>query len=97
VPKLTRVALLVNPAGDAFSKSLTEQTEAAAKASGATVHIVSVSKPEELAGAFKTMADHHDEGVIVQGPIFIPSFAQIARLGLRHHLPSVSAPKGLPS
>jgi putative ABC transport system substrate-binding protein len=93
VPKLTRVALLINPAGDAFSKSLTEQTRAAAKISGAAVHVVSVTRAEELERAFKTMADHHDDGVMVQGPIFMPSFGQIARLGLHHRLPSVSAPK----
>ena len=93
VPKLTRVALLINPAGDAFSKSLTEQAEAAAKSSGITVHVVSVSRDEELERAFKAIADHHDEGVIIQGPIFIPSFEQIAKLSLRHRLPSVSAPK----
>jgi putative tryptophan/tyrosine transport system substrate-binding protein len=93
VPKLTRVALLINPAGEAFSKSMTEQTEVAAKHSGVTVDVVSVSLSEELERAFKTIADHRDDGVIIQGPIFIPSFAQIARLGLRHRLPSVSAPK----
>jgi putative ABC transport system substrate-binding protein len=93
VPKLLRVALLINPAGDAFSKSLTEQTRAAAKISGATVHVVSVTRAEELERAFKAIADHHDDGVVVQGPIFMPSFGQIARLGLQYRLPSVSAPR----
>jgi putative ABC transport system substrate-binding protein len=93
VPRLTRVALLINPVGDAFSKSLTTETQAAAKTSGIAVHVVSVSRAEELDRAFAAMAGHQDEGVIVQGPVFTPSFAQIARLGLRHRLPSVSAPK----
>jgi putative tryptophan/tyrosine transport system substrate-binding protein len=93
VPRLTRVALLINPAGEAFSKSMTEQTAAAAKRTGIVVDVVSVSRTDELERAFKTIADRHDDGVIVQGPIFIPSFPQIARLGLRHRLASVSAPK----
>src|SRR5262245_3359983 len=52
VPKLTRVALLINPAGDAFSKSLTDQTEIAAKTSGVVVDVVRVSRAEELEEAF---------------------------------------------
>jgi len=93
VPTLTRVALLINPAGDAFSKALTAQTQAAAKSSGVNVHVVSVPTAEALERAFATMAEHQDEGVIVQGPVFTPSFGRIAQLGLRHRLPLVSAPR----
>jgi ABC-type uncharacterized transport system substrate-binding protein len=52
-----------------------------------------VTRVEELDRAFKTIADHHDDGVIVQRPIFMPSFGQIARLGLHYRVPSVSAPR----
>jgi putative ABC transport system substrate-binding protein len=92
VPRLTRVALLINPNHDTFSKSLTAQTQAAAKTSGIRLHVVSVRRVEELERAFATMAEHQDEGVIVQG-IFTASFGQIAQFGLRHRLPSISAPK----
>jgi putative ABC transport system substrate-binding protein len=93
VPRLARLALLVNPAGDMFSKTLTAQAQAAAKTSGVTLHVINVLNAEEIKRAFETIVDHHDEGVIVQGPIFIASFEKIAQLGLRYHLPSVSAPK----
>ena len=93
VPRLTRLALLIHPIGDTFSKTLTEATQAAAKSSGIRLHVVRVPKPEELEGAFATMAEHRDEGVIVQGPIFATSFRLIAQSALRHRLPSVSTPK----
>jgi putative tryptophan/tyrosine transport system substrate-binding protein len=93
VPRLVRLALLVNPAGDVFSKTLTAQAEAAAKTSGVTLHVINVLNAEELNRMFEKIVDHHDEGVMVQGPIFTASFGRIAQLGLRYHLPSVSAPK----
>src|SRR6266850_5077100 len=65
VPKLTRLALLVNPA-DPFSKSLIEYTQAAAKTVGVEVHVVIARNAEELERAFATMAEHQDEGVLVQ-------------------------------
>jgi len=92
VPRFTRLALLINPASDTFSKTLTAQTLAAAKTSGVMLHVVSVWNAEELERAFTTMAEHRDEGVIVQG-VFTTSFGRIAQFGLRHRLPSISAPK----
>ncbi len=66
VPKLTRLALLIHPAGDTFSRTLTAQTQAAAKTSGMSLHVVSVPKAEDLERAFATMAERRDEGVIVR-------------------------------
>ena len=93
VPKLRRLALLINPdPSDLYPKVLTEQMQAAAKTAGVGVHVVSVRNAEELEGAFATMAEHQDEGVIVQG-IFSTAFERIAQLGLRHRLPSSSSQK----
>jgi len=92
VPRLTRLALLINPSSDTFSKSLTAHAQAAAKTGGIQLHVVSVRNPEGLERAFATMAEHRDEGLIVQG-VFTASFGQIAQFGLRHRLPSISAPK----
>src|SRR5512143_4028195 len=91
VPRFTRLALLTNPASDAFSKTLTAQTQAAAT-SGLMLHVVSVRNAEELERAFTTMAERRDEGVIVQG-VFTASFGRIAQFGLRQRLASISAPK----
>jgi putative ABC transport system substrate-binding protein len=93
VPGLTRLALLTNPIGDTFSKSLAAQAQAAAKTTGIRLHLVSVSNADELEPAFTTMASYRDEGVMVQGPIFVPLFERIAQLGLRYRLPMISAPK----
>jgi ABC-type uncharacterized transport system substrate-binding protein len=93
VPKLTRLALIINPAGDTFSRALASQTQAAAKTSGIRVHVVSVPNADGLDSAFATIVDQRDEAVILQGPIFTASFGLIASLGLRHRLPLVSAPR----
>jgi putative tryptophan/tyrosine transport system substrate-binding protein len=93
VPGLRRLALLIIPhSDDPYSKSLTEQTQAAAKTTGIGLHVVSVQKIEEFERAFATMAEHRDEGVIVQG-VFTTSFGRIAQLGLRYHLLSISSTK----
>ena len=93
VPRLTRLALLIHPLGDAFSKTLTAQTQAAANTAGITLHVVTVPTTDELERAFAAMAERRDEGAIVQGPIFTTSFERIAQLALRRRLPAVSAPK----
>ena len=93
VPRLTRVALLVNPEADTFSKAFATKAQAVATTSGIKLHVVNVSNAEELDRAFAAMADQRDEGVLVQGPIFIPSFGRIVALGQRYRLPLVSAPR----
>ena len=55
--------------------------------------MVNVSGADELDRAFAGMVDQRDEGVLVQGPIFIPSFGRIVALALRYRLPLVSAPR----
>ena len=57
-----------------------------------TLHVVSVRSAGELERAFATMAEHRDQGVIVQG-VFTASFGRVAQFGLRHRLASISAPK----
>jgi ABC-type uncharacterized transport system substrate-binding protein len=93
VPKLARVALLINSAGGAFSRALTTQMEMAARTTSVTLHVIRVSNADELPRAFAAAADQKDHGVIVQGPIFNEWFDRIAQLGLRHHLPVLSAPR----
>jgi putative ABC transport system substrate-binding protein len=93
VPSLRRVALLVNPAGGAFTTAMTAQTQAAANTSHIGLHVVQVRNGDDLERAFVTMTNHQDEAVVIQGPIFIPLFGRIAQMGLRHRLPSISTPK----
>jgi putative ABC transport system substrate-binding protein len=93
IPRVRRLALLISNVAASFAKELTAQTQAAAKTSGITVHVVSVTDAEELERAFAMITAQHDEGVIVQGPVFTTSFGRIAQLGLRHRLPMIAAPK----
>ena len=46
-----------------------------------TLHVVSVRSAGELERAFATMAEHRDQGVIVQG-VFTASFGRVAQFGL---------------
>lgn len=88
VPRFTRLALLIHPFGDTFSKTLTEQTQAAAKRSGIRLHVVSVPDPEDLERAFATMAAQHDEGRRSDA-----SRGRASATACRRSLPRRSSPK----
>ncbi len=91
VPKLSRVAVLVNP-GNAAHARILMNVQAAAQKGGIKVLPVEAQTPQEIERAFSTMAREHAGAVIVVlDPLFIQQVLQIAEQATRHRLPSIFA------
>jgi ABC-type uncharacterized transport system substrate-binding protein len=88
VPGLVRVGLLIHGA-DPLDKAFMEETQAAAAKARILLHIVSVSRPEDLDAAFSAMTKARVGAVIVPGNLPVPA-AQTAQLAMRYRLPSIA-------
>jgi len=91
VPKLSRVAILVNPANPAHATIL-KNVQAAARKSGIKVLAVEAPTPNEIERAFSKMARENAGAVIVAlDPLFIQQVLQIAAQATKRRLPSTFA------
>lgn len=90
VPKLSRVAVLVNPANLSHGTVL-KSIQAAAQGTGAKILPVEVRSAREIENAFSEMAQKKVEAVLVaRDVIFVGQGRQIAELATKHRLPSIS-------
>jgi putative tryptophan/tyrosine transport system substrate-binding protein len=89
VPTAALVGVLVNPTNvnaDAILKDL----QAAARAIGLQIHLLRASTELEIEAAFATLLDLRAGGLMVgTDPFFNSRSEQLARLGLRHAVPTV--------
>ena len=87
VPRITRVALLSDPA------SVLQQVrtaERAARSLGVHVHVVNVNRPDALEAAFAEAKRNRAEALIVLGsPFFSTHRTSLVRLAARHRLPTM--------
>jgi putative ABC transport system substrate-binding protein len=91
VPKLSRVAILLNPANSAHAAVLKNLQSAAQKA-GIKALPVTAQTPQEIETAFSTMVRENAGAVMVAlDPLFIQQVTQIAVHATKHHLPSIFA------
>ena len=91
VPKLTRVAVLVNPSNPSGA-ALLKNLEGVAPKAGVKLFPVQAGTPRELDTAFGVMAREKAGGVIVAlDAFFIQQQGQIVQLAAQHRLPSISA------
>jgi putative tryptophan/tyrosine transport system substrate-binding protein len=91
VPRIRRVAILWNDTNPGARVTF-EQTRTAATRVGLEVATVAVRSPEDLDGAVEHAAAGKPDGLIVIHDVLTVSHrAQIARLALKHKLPSICA------
>jgi putative tryptophan/tyrosine transport system substrate-binding protein len=91
VSRLSRVAVLVNPANAAHA-AIPKNVQAAAQKAGIKVLAVEAQTPQEIENAFSRMARENAGAVIVTlDPLFIQQVAQIAAQATKHRLPSIYA------
>ena len=91
VPKLSHVAVMVNP-GNSSHKVTLKNVQAAAQRTGIKIVPVEAQTPQEIENAFTVMAREHTGAVIaVSDSFFIQQRRQIAELAAKHRLPSISA------
>ena len=90
VPKLSRVAVLVNPVNPSLA-TLLKNVQSAAQGAGVKVLPVEARTAEEIENAFPTMTQGNAGAVIVAvDSLFIQQYRKIAELAAKNRLPSVS-------
>jgi putative ABC transport system substrate-binding protein len=89
VPKVSRVALLWNPANPGSAPQLRE-AEAAARALGVRLQALEARTPQEIDSAFAAMTRERAGALVVLGDaIFLNQRKQLAELAAKKHLPAV--------
>ncbi len=89
VPRLSRVAVLVNPANSAHAE-IVKNVQAAAKNAGIKALPVNAQTPQEIESAFFAIARERAGAVVVGlDPLFIQQERQIAAQAAKHRLPSI--------
>jgi putative ABC transport system substrate-binding protein len=89
VPRLERVAMLVNPGNDAHA-GLATALEKSGRASGRSIVTVHAATAQEIEPAVATAARQRAGALVVAlDPLFIQQQREIAQAALRHGLPTV--------
>jgi len=90
-PKVTHVAVLVNPSNTAVAIFL-QNVQAAAQHTGVTIQPVEARTPQEIADGFAAMARQNAGALIVPlEQLFVQQTAQIVELAAKQRLPSIGA------
>lgn len=87
IPRLTRVALLINETSP-FARPLLEETRTATKRAGIQLHVLDVRQSGEVAAAFSMIAKERASAVIVPSALAAPTW-RTAEFALRYRIPSV--------
>jgi putative ABC transport system substrate-binding protein len=91
VPKVSRVAVLVDP-NDSSHAAIFKSLQVAAKKAGITVLAMDAKTPQEIETAFFLMAREKAGGlIVVGGGVFNQQEGQIAELAVKKRLPSISS------
>ena len=89
MPKVARVAVLLNPA-NAVAPALLKNVQAAAQRVGVKIQSAEASTPQEIANGFAAMARQNAGALIVSlDAFFIQQKSQIAELAAKQRLPSI--------
>jgi putative ABC transport system substrate-binding protein len=90
VPKVSRVALLWNPANVAWQARMLSATGVAAKALGLQVQLLEARGPDELEGAFAAMTRERADALLVAVDVILALHARrIADLAAKRRLPAM--------
>jgi putative ABC transport system substrate-binding protein len=93
VPKLSRVAAMLNPEGGGRDRQLNSIVAAAQKI-GVTMVPFEVRTPREIEQAFSRMAHEKIGGlVLMSDPMFNQQLRQIAELAAKYRLPTIGSPR----
>jgi putative ABC transport system substrate-binding protein len=88
IPTATRMAALINPAAP-FAESQSQELQTATRTLGLQLHILHASTDRELEAAFASAIQLRTEALaIVANVFFVDRSEQLAKLSLRHALPT---------
>ena len=90
VPTATAFAVLINEANPILAELTTGNVQAAARALGLQLHVLSASTDKEIDNAFEKMVQLHVGGIVVGADNFFNSRSErLAALALQHAIPTV--------
>jgi putative ABC transport system substrate-binding protein len=91
LPSAAHLGLLVSPSTSYEVAHLLEQMQPALDTFQITVEIVEARQPDDLAGAFRDMADRKvDAAIVSQNAMYYNERKRIADVALEHHLPTMA-------
>jgi putative tryptophan/tyrosine transport system substrate-binding protein len=91
LPKISRVAVLWNPANPIFQAIQLKETEDAGRALGVRLQLVEARGADEIDRAFETVARERTRAVLIlNDPVFTAHRKRTADLSAKHRLPAVS-------
>jgi len=89
VPKVSRVAVLGNPA-EPQHKSQVSEAEGASRTLGLTLQVLQARSPNEFDRAFAAMVQHRAGALLVlSGPVYVLHRGQLADLAAKRRLPAI--------
>ena len=89
VPRLARLAVLLNPTNPSHALAI-QQMQTAARSFGIELHVVEASAPDKLDSAFATVAAvHADSLVVLPDGMFFGQHPRIVALTAASHLPAL--------
>ena len=96
-PRMTRVAVLVNPANAASADSTARDVRAAAPALGLQVQMLNAATVREIDTAYASLVRERADALIVAGDGFFNSRrVQLAMLAVRHAIPATYSVRDYP-
>ena len=94
LPKVSRVAVLWNPANPVFQKQQVDEAKAAAAKLNVQLQFVEARTPDELDRALAAIAKQRTDALFVlSDPVFGVHVARITDFAAKHRLPTVSGPR----
>jgi putative tryptophan/tyrosine transport system substrate-binding protein len=97
LPKLTRIAVLVDPADQTNTTSIARDVDAAARANGIEIKVFKASNNREINAGFEAIAKEHFDGVFVeQSPFLNSRCVQLVQLAAHHSIPAVYSGREFP-
>jgi putative ABC transport system substrate-binding protein len=92
VPRMARLAVLVDPSNAAVTEANLKEVEPAARAMGLQVRVLEARTNREIDAAFATFAEERPDALFVSsGPLFTTRRLQLALLAARYGLPATYA------
>ena len=89
IPRIRRLAVLVNPSNAAISETTVRAVEAAARGTGVQVQVFNAGTRGEIDDAFANLVRERSDAVFVSGDAFFTSRrVQLATLAARYMIPS---------
>jgi len=95
VPQIMHVAILRGPHESSWGRALPETFVVSARALGVELHLVEVRTPDELEGAFATMAERRVDALIIGLDAMLSTqYRRITELAVMHRLPTMGSLQG---